>query len=624
MALNLESMSMDPIRRRIESLGITSVILAADSGKMRARIEGSARWIEHLLIDCAAFQATIHQAWQEIRTSPGADGGPVTLWPGVWLTPLLAAPHPRRRQTDPLPDHCVAALFVGTEFLHSEQFRLLCDMQRVDYQAALKRIDVAQLATRREADRVSTLIEWMQSDAADAERRGKEVYGLSSELGETYEELSLLYKLAMNMTVDQPPRHFIADACHELQQVVGMRWLAIQLVADDPRLNDLQGEVFAAGDLVLTHDQIRGVGLHLMNIGLDPNLPKVIDDIHSLGLPELSRQSSDLLVVPLATDNRLIGVLFGGQKLDPPGANLTTVDSKLCGALANSLSIFIENFMLYEDMQAMFMGTLHALTSAIDAKDSYTFGHSERVALMSRMLAEAAGLDGQVVERVYVAGLIHDVGKIGVPEAVLCKPGKLTAGEFEQIRMHPEIGARILRDIRQMKDIIPGVLSHHERWDGHGYPFGLAGAEVTELQSDEVTKEEVTELQSDEVTKEEVTELQSDEVTKLITPSLRHSVTSSSLLHSVTPSLLGGIPLFGRLIALADSFDAMSSTRTYRSRLEHGQVINEIRRCAGTQFDPDLASVFVELDFEPYRQMHRRHEIAAQQSDGGRSDGVTK
>ena len=534
------SAATEPIRRRLESLGITLVTLDGTSGSVRATIGGTARWIEHLLIDCPAFTTAIQRAWPEIRS---ASTGLVQLWPGAWMTPILSKPNHRRRQSDPLPERGEAALFIGAELLQSDQFQLVCDMQKLDREAAARRVDASQFVSRREADRISAMIDWMQTDTADADRHGTEVQGLSVELSETYEELSLLYKLAMNMTVDQPPREFIADACRELQQVGGLRWLAIQLVADDPRLNDLQNQVFAAGDLVLSPDQIRVIGRHLMSIGLDPNQPKVIDDTTTLGLPELPRQSSDLLVVPLATDQRLMGVLFGGQKLD--GINLTTVDSKLCGALANSLSIFIENFMLYEDMQAMFMGTLHALTSAIDAKDSYTFGHSERVALMSRMLAEAAGLDGHAVERVYISGLIHDVGKIGVPEAVLSKPGKLTPAEFAQIRMHPEIGARILRDIRQMKDIIPGVLHHHERWDGQGYPYNLAGNEI---------------------------------------------------------------PIFGRLICLADSFDAMSSTRTYRSRLAHGQVISEIRRCAGTQFDPDLAGLFVELDFEPYRQMHQQHE----------------
>jgi len=260
--------------------------------------------------------------------------------------------------------------------------------------------------------------------------------------------------------------------------------------------------------------------------------------------------------VPLRTQGKPIGVLIGGDKLD--GSELTSVDSKLCDSLASTLAIFLENRMLYEDMHAMFLGTLHALTSAIDAKDSYTHGHTERVAMLARMLGEKIGLDRETVERLYISGLVHDVGKIGVPEAVLCKPGKLTDDEFELIKMHPEIGGRILQDIRQMQDLLPGVLYHHERWDGRGYPSRLAGRDI---------------------------------------------------------------PLFGRLIGLADAFDAMSSTRTYRSAMDLNEVLSEIRRCAGAQFDPELAEAFLDLDFTPFFELIEKHQAQHQAKEANQAGG---
>jgi HD-GYP domain-containing protein (c-di-GMP phosphodiesterase class II) len=193
----------------------------------------------------------------------------------------------------------------------------------------------------------------------------------------------------------------------------------------------------------------------------------------------------------------------------------------------------------------MFLGTLEALTASIDAKDRYTCGHSRRVAHLTQQLAEAIGLDEHTVSRCHIAGLVHDVGKIGVPEAVLLKPGKLTAEEYGWIRKHPEMGFRILKDIPQLNDILPGVLYHHERWDGRGYPQGLSGEQI---------------------------------------------------------------PLLARLIGLADSFDAMSSTRTYRSALSRGQVLEEIARCRGSQFDPDLAATFVHLDFSEFDRLVREHQ----------------
>jgi len=217
---------------------------------------------------------------------------------------------------------------------------------------------------------------------------------------------------------------------------------------------------------------------------------------------------------------------------------------KLLGATATNMAIFLENAALYHDLNTMFLGTLEALTASIDAKDTYTSGHSLRVAHLTRLLARQIGLDEHTVGRMHIAGLVHDIGKIGVPEAVLTKPGKLTEEEFAWIRRHPEIGHRILKDIPQFRDILPGVLSHHERFDGQGYPHGISGDEI---------------------------------------------------------------PLVARLISLADAFDAMSSTRTYRATLSRPEVIQEILDCAGTQFDPELAPVFVKLDFSEFDRLFAEH-----------------
>jgi HD-GYP domain-containing protein (c-di-GMP phosphodiesterase class II) len=200
-------------------------------------------------------------------------------------------------------------------------------------------------------------------------------------------------------------------------------------------------------------------------------------------------------------------------------------------------------------MNSMFLGMLEAITSSIDAKDRYTCGHSRRVALLTRQLAEAAGLDAPTVQRMHIAGLVHDVGKIGVRESVLCKQGQLTDGEFEEIRRHPDIGWGILKDIPNFDDILDGVRYHHERWDGGGYPSRLAGEDI---------------------------------------------------------------PMPARLIALADAFDAMCSSRTYRSAMDREAVLQEINQNAGTQFDPTLVPHFLKLDFSEWAQLiedHRGNEM---------------
>ena len=245
--------------------------------------------------------------------------------------------------------------------------------------------------------------------------------------------------------------------------------------------------------------------------------------------------SSSFMAVPLQRQDLVLGCLFA---LDKSGGDFDSQDSKLLNSIANESAIYLENAMLFEDVHGLMMGLLHSLTSAVDAKDAYTCGHSERVALLGRQLAIEAGLGEAFAERVYMTGLLHDVGKIGVPESVLQKTGRLTPEEFEQMKKHPQIGARILQDIKQISDMIPGVLHHHERYDGQGYPAGLVGE---------------------------------------------------------------NIPLMGRIICLADCFDAMTSNRTYRKALPLEVALTEIRRCSGTQFDPALTEAFLRIGAEKFR-----------------------
>ncbi|MFW6059164.1 MAG: HD-GYP domain-containing protein [Phycisphaeraceae bacterium] len=524
-----------PLRERLGELGVTLLHVAPDG---RAQIQQNGAWIARLLVQAPSFRVSLRRAWDQLLERPDT---PVTLWPGVWLVGL---PSRRRRRLGAAHDRSPvsAVLLVGAELLESEQFRAVCDNHELDYRATAARVAHDRLVSSAEVHRLAQMIAWMHEDAAQLNRHMDELKSLSTELGEAYEELSLLYKLSGSMIVNQPAEQFLTNACGELQQVVGVSWMAL-LLADEPRLEELCDQLFLAGPVAHETHTMRAIGQQIMECIGERREPMVVDDTRELAVEGLSEIADDLIVIPLRSEKQRLGILFGSNKLD--GATLTSVDSKLCDSLANSLTIFLENRMLYDDMQAMFLGTLHALTSAIDAKDSYTHGHSERVALMGRKLAEAAGLDTHTCERVYIAGLVHDVGKIGVPERVLCKPGKLTAREFDLVKMHPEIGGRILQDIRQMEDLLPGVLYHHERWDGAGYPQGLAGEDI---------------------------------------------------------------PLFGRLLGLADAFDAMSSDRTYRAAMQFDHVIAEVRRHAGTQFDPQLAELFVNLDFQPFFDLIQKHQ----------------
>ncbi len=204
-------------------------------------------------------------------------------------------------------------------------------------------------------------------------------------------------------------------------------------------------------------------------------------------------------------------------------------------AIRNGLSKFdlaSSKSLILKDLKELFYKTIKSITSALDAKDPYTHGHSMRVTLYSIILAKELNVPDNQLESIETAGLLHDIGKIAIPESILCKPGRLTDDEFMIMKTHPINSERLISSIERLHSISPGVKHHHERWDGKGYPDHLAGEDI---------------------------------------------------------------PFSARIIAIADTYDAMTSTRSYRKALDHEVAIAEIEKCAGGQFDPVLAKKFVEI-----------------------------
>ncbi|MBO4501519.1 MAG: response regulator [Clostridia bacterium] len=185
-----------------------------------------------------------------------------------------------------------------------------------------------------------------------------------------------------------------------------------------------------------------------------------------------------------------------------------------------------------QENENLFLHVVASLADAIDAKDTYTNGHSGRVAAYARMIARRLGYSNKHEKDLYMMSLLHDVGKIGVPDAIINKPAKLSEEEFGYIKMHPVLGAKILKNIVEMPALITGARWHHERFDGAGYPDGLAGADIPEE---------------------------------------------------------------ARIIAVADAYDAMTSRRSYRDIMTQPAVRAEMIRCRGTQFDPRLADIMVAI-----------------------------
>ena len=255
----------------------------------------------------------------------------------------------------------------------------------------------------------------------------------------------------------------------------------------------------------------------------------------------------EALCIPILIGAAVAGCIYLDNRDGQSRGQSVDEDIEFATGLADIASLAMSNLMRIdierrhtEERHSFLLGTVSALVSAIDAKDTYTCGHSERVAWLSKELATAMNLDHDTIEEIHICGLVHDIGKIGISESILQKPGKLTDEEFEQIRAHPEIGENILREVPQLKPVLPGVRSHHERWDGKGYPDGTEGEHT---------------------------------------------------------------PLFGRILGVADAFDAMCSSRAYRDGLNRAEVLDEMTACSGSQFDPKLVQAFLTIDFIHYDVM---------------------
>jgi HD-GYP domain-containing protein (c-di-GMP phosphodiesterase class II) len=406
-------------------------------------------------------------------------------------------------------------------------------------------------APGRPGERIEYLTEMLRLVAQNVQttlRTEEQIEVVGVELARVYEELVLLHKISTNMRVTEADANFLQLACDSLTDIVLVEGIAVLLervVDGDRRL------VVAAGSGLIDIDDRMAAMLYSrlgdeVSRGHEALLDSEVDSPFRYDWPDTVR---NLIAVPLCAKDKadaggirrtkngisIIGLMVAVNRIDKPDFDST--DVKLFTSVASGCAVFIENGKLFNDLKELFAGSLKALTNSIDAKDQYTRGHSERVALISRWIAEryaeTEGLEDEQIHKIYLAGLLHDIGKIGIDENVLRKNGKLTPEERECIQRHPSIGAGILRGIKQMRDIVPGVLCHHERVDGRGYPDGLQGDEI---------------------------------------------------------------PLTGKIVGLADSFDAMTSRRTYRDAMSVEHALSEIRKGLGTQFDETIGALFLASD----------------------------
>ena len=427
-----------------------------------------------------------------------------------------------------------------------ERLQLFCSNNRIDYKLLADIIHSGRSDVRYLRQSLDIFAENFQL-VINTEQQ---VDMISAELLQTYEELMLLHTMSSNMKVTRSDSNYLQIACDSLRDLVNVEGIAILC---EKSVDSEKKLVLSAGSGVLAIKDENGMGFELLYDRLlevlaenkDALLDSEVDSPFKYNWPE---SVASIIVVPLYSSDRVIGMMVATNRLDKP--DFDSIDVKLFNSVANECAIFIENGRLFKDIGDLFLGSLKALTSSIDAKDPYTRGHSERVAFISRWIAEKYSetneLSIEQMHKIYLAGLLHDIGKIGVNESVLTKKGKLTEAEYDQMKTHPSIGAGILGGIRQMADIVPGVLCHHERVDGAGYPNGLKG---------------------------------------------------------------DNIPLIGKIVMIADSFDAMTSRRTYRSAMDMQSAIDEIENSLGTQMDEKIGKIFLSSDIEKLWQILQEENL---------------
>ena len=397
-------------------------------------------------------------------------------------------------------------------------------------------------------DQVAEVLDDVVAGIFDEYKHKADLEMMTDELGARYEELHLVYAVdhhvqahsgetseVFQSLLQSATEHLNVDVVAFVRPSKEVCQYATNLSQEihnlDLVLVEMRGDLYrfiqASGDTLV------------MNAEDDPRRAYIFTDMpyKVIGCPVLTDGKVDALVVLLNHQNK---------------PDFSNSDRKLAEVLANQLSSLSNTYQLLESMHEFNQQLARTLIEAVEAKDPYTRGHSERVHHMSMEIGKAMGLPPEELEDLHWGSLLHDVGKIGIPDAVLCKPSRLTKDEYTFIMVHPERSYEILRHVKHLDKAILGARHHQEMYDGKGYPHGLKGERI---------------------------------------------------------------PLHGRIIAVADTYDSITSSRAYRAGRSHEVAMKEIERVAGTQLDPTIVEIFKKVvAVEPEWLQHfniKREKLAA-------------
>jgi putative nucleotidyltransferase with HDIG domain len=338
------------------------------------------------------------------------------------------------------------------------------------------------------------------------------------------QEISAIYRLSETVGSERHINNLCEKTAEEIRRTLGVATVCILL------RDEHTGDLVTAASTGVTkiggnHSRVKsGDGLLWQVLKTGKPL-----QLSGRGAAKQAGGTQAGIAVPVKTRERTFGVIYACGKRNGQGFSAGERDL-LCG-IANQAAVALDNAALYHDFENLIVGIAWSFAAALDAKSPWTAGHSKRVTQYAVAIAEELNHDQEFIHSVQTCGLLHDIGKIGIPEKILDKPGSITREEHRTICEHATQGARILEHIDTFQPVIPGVRHHHERWDGRGFPDGLAGEEI---------------------------------------------------------------PLLARVLAVADAFDAITSDRPYRPRRGRAEAIEEIKRCSDSQFDPLVVEALVD------------------------------
>ncbi len=392
--------------------------------------------------------------------------------------------------------------------------------------------------SQRFASRSSLLnaLEEIERDKLLLKKRFDELTELNDELSRRVTVLKAINSATRALVSIPDTQEVLHQTMRPIVDVLGFDRAIIMLVDEKREFLEYSYAVGASEEALrkmkeyripLTREQ------NLMIRVLRKRRPVLIRDVHAAGLNPANRiltdfQPSSFIVCPLIAEDETIGIL--GADRSSGQRKLTSTDEEFLSIFANNIATLFLRTRLDEEVKSSYASSVRALVQAIEEKDTYTRGHSERVAGIVVEVARELGLSEREIEYLRFGSILHDVGKIGIPESIVRSPKPLTEAEYKYIQKHPLKGVEILQPISFIQNHLYLIRSHHERWDGKGYPDGLAG-------------------------------------------------------HA--------IPLGAQIVAVADAFDAMTSSRPYRKGLPPKQAAREIRKGIGTQFSPQVAEAFL-------------------------------